>query len=75
MGVSDFSVLDKNSSILKGKNIDIVKESQSTCSFSITRSIDNSADDAQFLIRLMVAAIKFVCVEMQQTTDWMISYL
>ena len=75
--MSDFSALDKNSSILKGKNIDIAKESQSTCSFSITRSINNSVDDAQFLIRLMGAAIKCVCVcvEMQQTADWMISYL
>ena len=73
--MSDFSVIDKNSSILKGKNIDIVKESQSTSSFSVTRSIDNSVDDAQFLIHLMVAAIKCVCVEMQQTADWMISYL
>ena len=43
--VSDFSVVDKNSSILKDKNIDIIEESQSPCSFSLTRSIDNSVDD------------------------------
>ena len=42
--VSDFSVVDKNSGTLKGKNIDIVEQSQSSCSFSIT-SIDNSVDD------------------------------
>ena len=42
--VSDFSVVDKNSSTLKDKNIDKVEESQSSCSFSIT-SIDNSVND------------------------------
>ena len=43
--VSYFSVVDKNSSILKDKNIDIIEESQSPCSFSLRRSIDNSVDD------------------------------
>ena len=43
--VSDFSVVDKISSTLKDKNIDIVEESQSSCSFSLTGSIDNSVDD------------------------------
>ena len=43
--VSDFSVVDKNSSILKNKNIDIVGELQSSCSFSMTRNIGNSVDD------------------------------
>ena len=43
--VSDFSVVDKNSSILKDKNIDIIEESQSPCSFSLIRSIDNSVDN------------------------------
>ena len=42
---SDFSVRDKNSRILKDKNIDIIKESQSPCSFSLRTSIDNSVDD------------------------------
>ena len=42
--VTDFSVVDKNSSTLKDKNIDIVEESQSSGSFSIT-SIGNSVDD------------------------------
>ena len=43
--VSDFSVLDKNSSILKDRDIDIIEESQSPCSFSLTRSTENSVDD------------------------------
>ena len=43
--VSDFSVVDKNSSILKNKNINIVVELQSSCSFSMTRSIGSSVDD------------------------------
>ena len=43
--VSYFSVVDKNSSILKDKNIDIIEESQSPCSFSLRRRIDNSVDD------------------------------
>ena len=42
--VSNFSVVDKNSGTLKDKNIDIVEESQSASSFSIT-SIDNSVDN------------------------------
>ena len=42
--VSDFSLVDKNSSILKENNIDIIEESQSPCSFSFRRSIDNSVD-------------------------------
>ena len=43
--VSDFSVVDTNSSILKDKNIDIIEQSQSPCSFSLRKSIDNSVDD------------------------------
>ena len=43
--VSDFSVVDKSSGNLKDKNIDIIEESQSPCSFSLRRSIDNSVDD------------------------------
>ena len=43
--VSHFSVVDKNSSILKDKNIDIIEELQSPCSFNLTRSIENSVDD------------------------------
>ena len=43
--MSDFSVVNKNSNILKDKNIDIIEESQIPCSFSLTRSIDNSVDD------------------------------
>ena len=46
--VSDFSVVNKNSRILKDKNIDIVEESQSSCSFSIT-SVGNSVDDTPIL--------------------------
>ena len=44
--VSDFSVVGKNSSIVKYKKIHIVEQSQSSCSFSITTSIDDSVDDA-----------------------------
>ena len=43
--VSDFSVVDKSSSILKERNIDIIEESQSPCSLSLTRGIGNSVDD------------------------------
>ena len=43
--VSDFSVLDKISSILKDRDIDITEESQNPCSFSLTRSTENSVDD------------------------------
>ena len=46
--VSDFSVVNKNSSTLKDQNIDIVEESQSSCSFSIT-SVGNSVDDTPIL--------------------------
>ena len=35
----------KNSDNLKDKNIDIIEESQSPCSFSLIRGIDNSVDD------------------------------
>ena len=43
--MSYFSVVDKNSSILRNKNINIVVELQSSCSFSMTRSIGSSADN------------------------------
>ena len=43
--VSNFIVLDKNSSNLKNKNFNIVVELQSSCSFSMTRSIGSSVDD------------------------------
>ena len=43
--VSHFNVVDKNSSVLKDKNIDIIEELQSPCSFNLTRSIENSVDD------------------------------
>ena len=42
--VPDFSVVDKNSTILKDKNIDIIEELQSPCSFSLTKIIENSVD-------------------------------
>ena len=43
--VSDFSVVDQSSSILKERNIYIKEESQSLCSLSLTRSIGNPVDD------------------------------
>ena len=59
--VSDFSVVDKNSSILKNKNIDIVGELQSSCSFSITRNIGNSVDDVPKPLKL--AAVKVIMLK------------
>ena len=59
--VSDFSVVDKNSSILKNKNIDIVGELQSSCSFSMTRNIGNSVDDVPKPLKL--AAVKVIMLK------------
>ena len=59
--VSDFSVVDKNSSILKNKNTDIVGELQSSCSFSMTRNIGNSVDDVPKPLKL--AAVKVIMLK------------
>ena len=59
--VSDFSVVDKNSSILKNKNIDIVGDLQSSCSFSMTRNIGNSVDDVPKPLKL--AAVKVIMLK------------
>ena len=56
--VPDFSVVDKNSSILKYKNIDIIEESQSPCSFRLTRIIENSVDHVPVSDLLDIVCIK-----------------
>ena len=67
--VSDFSVVDKNSSILKNKNIDIVGELQSSCSFSMTRNIGNSVDDVPILDTFEIGCSKSYNAEDNVSND------
>ena len=67
--VSDFSVVDKNSSIFKDRNIDIIEELQSPCSFSLTRSIGNSVDDVPTPDLLDIGCSKSYNAEDNLTND------